>query len=88
MNDTIALMQQRLNSLQPESVNIVDDSAKHAGHAGAASGGGHYQLTIVSNAFAGKPQVARHRLVYQALGDMMQRQIHALSINASTPDQF
>jgi BolA family transcriptional regulator, general stress-responsive regulator len=81
-------MKQRLAQLQPESVDILDDSAKHAGHAGAASGGGHYQLTIVSNAFAGKPQLARHRLIYQALGDMMQRQIHALSIAAFTPDQF
>ena len=81
-------MQQRLSGLQPESLDIVDDSAKHAGHAGAASGGGHYQLTIVSKQFAGKPQVARHRLIYQALGDMMQRQIHALSITAYTPDQF
>ena len=81
-------MQQRLSGLQPESLDIVDDSAKHAGHAGAASGGGHYQLTIVSKQFAGKPQVARHRLIYQALGDMMQLQIHALSITAYTPDQF
>lgn len=81
-------MQQRLSGLQPESLDIIDDSAKHAGHAGAASGGGHYQLTIVSKQFAGKPQVARHRLIYQALGDMMQRQIHALSITAYTPDQF
>ena len=88
MNETIAQMQQRLTSLQPERVDIVDDSAKHAGHAGAASGGGHYQLTIVSKQFAGKPQVARHRLIYQALGDMMQRQIHALSITAYTPDQL
>ncbi len=88
MNETIALMQQRLSGLQPESLDIIDDSAKHAGHAGAASGGGHYQLTIVSKQFAGKPQVARHRLIYQALGDMMQRQIHALSITAYTPDQF
>ena len=88
MSETIALMQQRLSGLQPESLDIVDDSAKHAGHAGAASGGGHYQLTIVSKQFAGKPQVARHRLIYQALGDMMQRQIHALSITAYTPDQF
>ena len=88
MNQTIALMQQRLSGLQPESLDIVDDSAKHAGHAGAASGGGHYQLTIVSKQFAGKPQVARHRLIYQALGDMMQRQIHALSITAYTPDQL
>ncbi len=88
MNETIALMQQRLSGLQPESLDIIDDSAKHAGHAGAASGGGHYRLTIVSKQFAGKPQVARHRLIYQALGDMMQRQIHALSITAYTPDQF
>lgn len=88
MNETIALMQQRLMELQPESLDIVDDSAKHAGHAGAASGGGHYQLTIVSKLFAGKPQLARHRLIYQALGDMMQRQIHALSIVANTPDQL
>jgi BolA family transcriptional regulator, general stress-responsive regulator len=88
LNETIVLMQQRLSGLQPESLDIVDDSAKHAGHAGAASGGGHYQLTIVSKQFAGKPQVARHRLIYQALGDMMQRQIHALSITAYTPDQF
>ena len=88
MNDTITLMHERLSGLLPESLDIVDDSAKHAGHAGAASGGGHYQLTIVSKQFAGKPQVARHRLIYQALGDMMQRQIHALSITAYTPDQL
>ena len=87
MNDTISLMRQRLTSLEPDSVDIVDDSAKHAGHAGAASGGGHFQLTIVSRQFAGKTQVARHRLIYQALGDLMQRQIHALSIAAFTPDQ-
>jgi BolA family transcriptional regulator, general stress-responsive regulator len=88
LNETIALMQQRLKSLQPDSLDIVDDSAKHAGHAGAASGGGHYQLTIVSRQFAGKTPIARHRLIYQALGDLMQRQIHALAINAYTPDQF
>lgn len=88
MSDTISQMKQRLAQLQPESMDIVDDSAMHAGHAGAASGGGHFQLTIISKAFAGKPQVARHRLIYQALGDMMQRQIHALSITAYTPDQL
>jgi BolA family transcriptional regulator, general stress-responsive regulator len=88
LNDTIELIKQRLVSLQPESIDIVDDSAKHAGHAGAASGGGHYQLTIVSQRFAGKTQVARHRLIYQTLGDLMQRQIHALSIAAYTPDQL
>jgi BolA protein len=88
LNDTIALMRQRLTSLEPHSLDIVDDSALHAGHAGAASGGGHYQLTIVSQRFAGESQLARHRLIYQALGDLMQRQIHALSITAYTPDQF
>ncbi|MEO5860919.1 MAG: BolA family protein [Burkholderiales bacterium] len=81
-------MRQRLISLEPHSVGIVDDSAAHAGHAGAASGGGHYQLTIVSQRFAGKTQLARHRLIYQALGDLMQRHIHALSITAYPPDQF
>ncbi|MDQ3260197.1 MAG: BolA family transcriptional regulator [Pseudomonadota bacterium] len=81
-------MRQRLISLEPHSVDIVDDSAAHAGHAGAASGGGHYQLTIVSQRFAGKTQLARHRLIYQALGDLMQRHIHALSITAYPPDQF
>lgn len=88
MSDTIALMRQRLDALQPESVDILDDSANHAGHAGAASGGGHFHLTIVSKHFAGKPQVARHRLIYQALGDLMPAQIHALSIAAYTPDQL
>jgi BolA family transcriptional regulator, general stress-responsive regulator len=88
LNDTIALMQQRLRSLQPDSLDIVDDSAKHAGHAGAVGGGGHYQLTIVSRQFAGKTPIARHRLIYQALGDLMQRQIHALAISAYTPDQL
>lgn len=88
MNDTIALIKQRLGSLEPDSLDIVDESAKHAGHAGAASGGGHYQLTIVSRRFAGKTQIARHRLIYQALGDLMQRHIHALSIAAYTPDRL
>ena len=81
-------MRQRLASLEPDSLDIVDDSKQHAGHAGAAGGGGHYQLTIVSRQFAGKTQIARHRLIYQALGDLMQRQIHALAINAYTPNQL
>lgn len=88
LNDTIAAMRQRLSALEPDSLDIVDDSAKHAGHAGAASGGGHYQLTIVSRHFAGKTRIARHRLIYQALGDLMQRRIHAVSIAAYTPDQL
>ncbi len=85
---TIETMQARLASLHPEHMEIQDDSASHAGHAGAKSGGGHYFLTIVSEAFAGQATLARHRKIYDLLGDMMQKQIHALSIKAHTPDEF
>lgn len=80
-------MQQRLDSLQPLSVQIGDDSALHAGHAGARSGGGHYNLHIVSAAFAGKNTVARHRMIYAALDDMMKGEIHALAIRAQTAEE-
>ncbi|NMG46928.1 BolA/IbaG family iron-sulfur metabolism protein [Azoarcus communis] len=80
-------MQQRLGSLQPLSVQIGDDSALHAGHAGARSGGGHYNLHIVSAAFAGKNTVARHRMIYAALDDMMKGEIHALAIRAQTAEE-
>lgn len=86
--NTIEQMQQHLAALEPESVEIADESAQHAGHAGAKGGGGHYQLIIVSQQFAGKPTVARHRLVYDALRDMMREQIHALSIKAFAPDEI
>jgi stress-induced morphogen len=75
-------------ALQPESLEIIDESARHAGHAGAASGGGHFIVQIVAVAFQDKPLIQRHRLVYEALGDMMQRDIHALSIQASTPGEL
>lgn len=87
MSTTIELMQQKLSTLSPDNIQIIDDSAKHAGHAGAKSGGGHYQLRIVSSAFAGQNTVARHRMIYDALGDMMRQQIHALSITAQTPEE-
>lgn len=81
-------MRERLEALAPSRVELVDESAQHAGHAGAAPGGNtHWRLTIVSAAFAGKPTVARHRLVYQALGDLMQRPIHALQITARSPEE-
>ncbi len=83
MSDT----QRRLAVLVPLRLHIDDESAAHRGHAGAAGGGGHFRLTLVSAAFAGKNTVARHRLVYDALGDMMRGPIHALAINALTPDQ-
>lgn len=85
--NVIDRMQQRLGSLQPLSVQIGDDSAFHAGHAGARSGGGHYNLHIVSAAFAGKNTVARHRMIYAALDDMMKGEIHALAIRAQTAEE-
>jgi BolA protein len=81
------LLRERLAPLQPTRIELIDDSALHAGHAGAKSGGGHYRLLIVSNAFAGQSTLARHRLVYDALGDLMRQRIHALSIKSSTPEE-
>lgn len=86
--DTIAEMKTRLASLNPQHLEIVDESARHAGHAGARSGGGHYQLTMISAAFAGQNAVGRHRIIYQALGELMSTRIHALSITALTPDEI
>ncbi len=81
------LIEQKLAALQPSRLELSDDSARHAGHEGAKGGGGHYSLTIVSPQFSGKNTVARHRLVYAALGPMMQQQIHALAIRAYAPDE-
>ena len=74
----------RLDALEPLSVEIGDDSHLHAGHAGARSGGGHYRVTVVSDHFTGKTTVARHRMVYDALGELMRTRIHALAIRALT----
>lgn len=85
---TTELIKQKLNeSIQPELIEIIDDSASHAGHAGAKSGAGHYNVTIVAEAFDGKTLVQRHQLIYQALGDLMKTDIHALGINALTPSE-
>ena len=81
-------IRERLAKLEPEHLEIGDDSAQHAGHAGARDGGGHFRVTIVAQAFAGRSTVARHRLVYHALGDMMKREIHAMSLVAKTPDEY
>jgi len=83
----IDTMRASLAALDPVTIDITDDSAKHAGHAGARSGGGHFRLTIVSSRFAGCSTMERHRLVYDALGSLMKREIHALSITARTPDE-
>jgi len=80
-------IERELAALAPSRLELVDDSFKHAGHEGAKGGGGHYSLTIVSPQFAGKSTVARHRMIYAALGSMMQAQIHALAIRAYAPDE-
>ncbi|MEE8428462.1 MAG: BolA family protein [Gammaproteobacteria bacterium] len=80
------MIRERLEqALRPESLEITDASAKHAGHAGAQSGGGHFIVRIVSQMFEGKAPIQRHRLVYDAIGDAMHKEIHALSITAKTP---
>ena len=81
-------LEQRLTSaLHPRSLDISDDSHLHAGHAGAADGRGHFTVRIVSERFQGLPTLKRHRLVYEAVGDMMQTDVHALSIQALTPTE-
>lgn len=84
---TIARMRERLAVLEPLEVVVDDDSAKHAGHPGAASGGGHYRLRVISARFSGESRIARHRLVYDALADLMQREIHALAMILLAPDE-
>jgi BolA protein len=87
-DERLSTLRTRLtDALNPTEIEIIDESARHAGHAGAASGGGHYILHIVSDAFTGKNLIQRHRLVYDAVGDMMHSEIHALSIQARSPDE-
>ena len=87
MNDRVTLIEQRLRAaLDPTRLTITDDSAAHAGHAGAREGG-HFTVHIVSTVFAGKTPIQRHRLVHAAVADLMRREIHALSIRAWTPEE-
>lgn len=86
--NTADLIRERLNVLEPESLTLEDESAQHKGHAGAASGGGHFRLTLVSPRFSTLPTLARHRLVYEAMGELMQHEIHALSITALSPEEL
>lgn len=74
-------------AFNPQLLELIDHSAAHAGHYGNSNSGGHYHLTIVSSHFEGKSLVQRHQLIYQALGDMMKQEIHALGINALTPNE-
>ena len=86
MSDRVERIRAALEAaLAPTFLDVVDDSARHAGHAGARDGRGHFNVDIVSAAFAGLAPLARHRAVYGALGEMMTTDIHALSIRARTP---
>jgi BolA protein len=81
-------IRQRLSVLSPSRLELLDESAKHAGHAGAQPGGNtHWRLTIVSAAFSGNSTLARHRMIYAALGELMQNPIHALTISAKAPGE-
>jgi BolA family transcriptional regulator, general stress-responsive regulator len=89
MSGRVDLIRSRLNAvLAPEALDIDDESHRHAGHAGARDGRGHFRVRIVSAAFVGKSALARHRAIYAALGDLMQSDIHALAIDARTPEEI
>ena len=85
MNRIERIRERLAEVLAPTELVVEDESHLHAGHAGAATGRGHFRVKIVSAAFAGQSPVARHRQVYAALGEMMQTDIHALAISARTP---
>jgi BolA family transcriptional regulator, general stress-responsive regulator len=82
-----AIRAQLTAALAPAVLDIEDESHRHAGHVGARDGRGHFRVRIVSASFAGKSQLARHRAVYAALGELMQTDIHALAIDARAPEE-
>ncbi|MGY8814764.1 MAG: BolA family protein [Gammaproteobacteria bacterium] len=87
--DRINVIRNKINaSLNPQSVDIRNDSNLHVGHVGASSGGGHFAVSIISDQFSGKSVLERHRMVYQSLEDLMPAEIHALSIKALTPEEL
>ena len=88
MTRTERLRERVVRGLAAEHVELQDESDRHGGHAGAAGGGGHYRLTVVSARFEGQDALARHRLVYAAVGDLIPGEVHALAIRAYTPDEW
>jgi BolA protein len=88
MSDRLDQIRTRLTAkFLPLQCELEDESALHAGHAGAASGGGHYRLRLISAQFEGQKRLVRHRLVYDCLHDMMHTEIHALAITALAPSE-
>ena len=89
MSDRIERLRARLQAaLSPTVIEIIDDSHKHVGHAGARDGRGHFTVRVISERFAGLRPLARHRLIYEATGDLFETDIHALSIQALTPEEL
>jgi BolA protein len=86
--DVASTLRARLSALQPQVLEIRDDSAAHAGHAGAAAGGGHFSVLIVSEVFAGLSRLKRHEQVYRHVGDLLPHPVHALSIKALAPQEL
>ncbi|MDT8408214.1 MAG: BolA family protein [Wenzhouxiangellaceae bacterium] len=85
----VAEIRSRLEqALAPDRLEVIDESHLHVGHAGARDGRGHFRVQIVSDQFAALPRLARHRLVYRALGDLMQTDIHALSIESFSKNEI
>ena len=89
MTSTAQRIEARLRErLSPSHLEIIDDSAKHVGHPGAAAGGGHYSCVIVAEGFRGRSTLERHRVVYEALGDLMKAEIHALALQTLAPEEW
>jgi BolA family transcriptional regulator, general stress-responsive regulator len=88
MGQTERAIHEKLQILAPVSLELMDESGQHVGHEGAKGGGGHYRLLIVSAHFDGKSRIERHRMVYRALGELMQHSVHALAIQAYTPTEL
>ena len=87
MSTRLERLIERLQALEPEHLDVADDSHRHAGHAGAADGRGHFTVLLVSKRFTGLNTLRRHRLVYEVVGDLMTTDIHALSIQALAPGE-
>jgi len=89
METTARKIESRLNAeLHPSYLEVLDDSGRHAGHAGARSGGGHYQVVVVAECFSGKSMIEQHRLVHEALRDLFPSEVHALALKTFEPKDW